>query len=244
MTREVIIENINNQNVVTSRTLAEQLGKEHRHVLENIDKIRSAEMSAHPHMIETEYIHPQNNQRYRQYLLTKDGFTLYMFNIQGYNDFKLAYINRFNELERQIQHNYYIPQTYAKALELASSLAEELEKKEQLLLEQTPKVLFADSVSTSHTTILIGELAKIIKQNGYDIGQNRLFEDLRNEGYLIRRNGVDKNVPTQKAMDLGLFETKETVVNHPNGSTTIKKTPKVTGKGQIYFVNRYLSKLN
>lgn len=100
-----------------------------------------------------------------------------------------------------------------------------------------PKVLFADSVSASSTSILIGELAKILKQNGHEIGQNRLFEWLRENGYLISRKGTDHNMPTQRAMEMDLFTIKETVVNHSDGHVTVSKTPKVTGKGQIYFVN-------
>lgn len=108
--------------------------------------------------------------------------------------------------------------------------------------EMRPKALFADSVSASHTSILVGDLAKLIKQNGVEIGANRLFKWLRSEGYLIRRKGTDWNMPTQKSMDLGLFEVKETVVSHSDGHTSINKTPKVTGKGQIYFVNKLVEK--
>lgn len=103
-----------------------------------------------------------------------------------------------------------------------------------------PKVLFADAVTTSHTSILVGELAKIFKQNGVDMGQNRLFEWLRSNGYLIRRQGTDYNMPTQRSMELGLFEIKETAVTHSDGHTTVSKTPKVTGKGQCYFIARLL----
>lgn len=105
-----------------------------------------------------------------------------------------------------------------------------------------PKGIFADSVSASDTTILIGELAKIIKQNGTDIGQNRLFQWMRDQKYLIGRKGTDYNMPTQKAMKLGLFTIKETTINHSDGHVSISKTPKVTGKGQIYFVNKFLRK--
>lgn len=102
-----------------------------------------------------------------------------------------------------------------------------------------PKALFADAVSASKNSILVGELAKIIKQNGHDIGQNRLFVCLRENGYLISRKGSDYNMPTQKSMELGLFEIKEGTVVHSDGHTSITKTPKVTGKGQIYFVNKF-----
>lgn len=117
-----------------------------------------------------------------------------------------------------------------------------LATREKQLEEQKPKVLFADSVTASKTTILIGELAKIIKQNGGDIGQNRLFEWLRENSYLISRKGTDYNMPTQKAMNQGLFEIKETTITHADGHISINKTPKVTGKGQVYFINKFLNK--
>ena len=104
-----------------------------------------------------------------------------------------------------------------------------------------PKVLFADSVSASDTTILIGELAKIIKQSGVDMGQNRLFQWMRKKGYLVSRQGTDYNMPTQKSMDMELFTIKETTINHADGHTSINKTPKVTGKGQVYFVNKFVN---
>lgn len=113
---------------------------------------------------------------------------------------------------------------------------------ERAIEAQKPKVLFADSVAASHSTILVGELAKILKGNGVDIGQNRLFQWMRDNGYLISRKGTDFNMPTQKAMELGLFFIKETNVQHSDGHITVNKTPKVTGKGQSYFVNKFLSR--
>lgn len=112
---------------------------------------------------------------------------------------------------------------------------------ERAIEAQKPKVLFADSVAASRTTILVGELAKILKGNGVDIGQNRLFRWMRDNGYLISRKGTDFNMPTQKAMELGLFFIKETNVQHSDGHITVNKTPKVTGKGQSYFVNKFLA---
>ena len=104
-----------------------------------------------------------------------------------------------------------------------------------------PKALFADAVETSESSVLIGELAKILKQNGIDIGQNRLFAWLRENGYLIRQKGESYNLPTQRSMDMGLFEIKKRVINNPDGSIRTTRTPKVTGKGQIYFVNKFLN---
>lgn len=103
-----------------------------------------------------------------------------------------------------------------------------------------PKEIFADAVATSHTTILIGELAKLLRQNGIDIGQNRLFSWLRENGYLIRQKGSAYNTPTQRSADLGILTTKETVIVRSDGSTEVKKTVKVTGKGQQYFINKFL----
>lgn len=104
-----------------------------------------------------------------------------------------------------------------------------------------PKEIFADAVASSHTSILIGDLAKLIKQNGVDIGQKRLFSWLRENGYLIKRKGSDWNSPTQKSMDMGLFEVKESTVNNPDGSVRINRTTKVTGKGQQYFINKFMA---
>ena len=128
-------------------------------------------------------------------------------------------------------------------IQVATQLKEERQAREQLeLINQAnqPKVLFADSVASSKQTILIGDLAKLIKQNGYDIGQNRLFEWLRANGYLISRNGESYNMPTQRAMDLELFEVKERTHLNPDGSVRLTKTTKVTGKGQVYFINKFL----
>lgn len=137
-------------------------------------------------------------------------------------------------------------------IKLATQLKDEREQRlieqqlrkdaENQVHEMKPKALFADSVATSKSTILIGELAKILRGNGVEIGATRLFKWMRTNGYLISRKGSDWNMPTQRAMNLGLFKIKETTINHSNGSTSISKTPKVTGKGQQYFVNKFLKK--
>ena len=117
-----------------------------------------------------------------------------------------------------------------------------LAAKDKVIEEMKPKVVFADAVATSHTSILVGELAKILKQNGIDMGQKRLFAWLREKGYLIKRQGTDYNMPTQKAMELGLFEIKEGSYVNGSGVNITTKTPKVTGKGQQYFINKFLAK--
>ncbi len=145
---------------------------------------------------------------------------------------------------------YMTPETLEKVLlspdtlmQLAQNLKDEQEKRKVLetkIEQDKPKVLFADAVASAKTSILIGELAKLLKQNGVDMGQNRLFEWMRQNGYLIRRQGSDYNMPTQRSMEQGLFEIKETTVVHADGHTHINKTPKVTGKGQAYFVTLFL----
>ncbi|CJU66054.1 phage antirepressor protein [Streptococcus pneumoniae] len=126
----------------------------------------------------------------------------------------------------------------ARALLMADQKVHKLEAQ---IEADKPKVLFADAVSASHTSILVGELAKLISQNGYKIGANRLFSWMRENGYLIKRKGSDWNMPTQRSMDLKLFEIKETNVQHADGHITVNKTPKVTGKGQQYFINKFLN---
>lgn len=133
---------------------------------------------------------------------------------------------------------------FARALKMADKTIEELKHNNAALLEDNvrmkPKEVFADAVATSQSTILIADLAKLLKQNGVDTGPKRLFEWLRANSYLIRRKGTDYNMPTQKSMELQLFQVKESTVNNPDGSVRINKTTKVTGKGQQYFINKFL----
>lgn len=132
----------------------------------------------------------------------------------------------------------------AKALLVANSRIKEREKAlseaHKQIEADKPKVLFADAVSASHTSILVGDLAKILKQNGVEMGARRLFDWMREKGFLIKQRGASYNMPTQRAMEMGLFEIKETVIAHADGHTSISKTPKITGKGQQYFVNLFL----
>lgn len=125
----------------------------------------------------------------------------------------------------------------SKALIMAQS---KIEEKTREIERMRPKEIFADAVTASHNSILVGEMAKILRQNGVEIGQNRLFVWLRDNGYLIKRKGTDWNMPSQMAMELELFEIKETVITHSDGHTSVNKTVKVTGKGQQYFINKFL----
>lgn len=138
----------------------------------------------------------------------------------------------------QIEKAWNSPEMVMKrALQIADRKIIDLQER---ISNDRPKVIFADAVSASHTSILVGELAKLIKQNGVDVGPNRLFDWMRENGFLIRRKGTDYNMPTQYSMDLKLFEIKERTINNPDGSIRTTKTPKVTGKGQQYFINKFL----
>lgn len=159
---------------------------------------------------------------------------------------KMLGTDRAWEMFDALEESYFNPRP--KALTPAEQMAQGLLAAQKLLAEKDkrieemrPKEIFADAVSVSKTDILIGDLAKLIKQNGHDIGQKRLFAWLREKGYLIKRKGLDWNMPTQRAMEMKLFRVKETVVTHADGHTTVNKTPKVTGKGQVYFVNKFLN---
>lgn len=140
----------------------------------------------------------------------------------------------------QVEKDFNSPEKImARALLMADKKVHKLEAQ---IEADKPKVIFADAVSASHTSILVGDLAKLISQNGYKIGANRLFSWLRENGYLIKKQGASWNMPTQKSMDLKLFEIKETNIQHADGHISINKTPKVTGKGQQYFINKFLDR--
>lgn len=139
----------------------------------------------------------------------------------------------------QVEKDFNSPEKImARALLMADQKVHKLEAQ---IEADRPKVLFADAVSASHTSILVGDLAKLISQNGFKIGANRLFSWLRDNGYLIKKRGSSWNMPTQKSMELGLFEIKETNIQHADGHISINKTSKVTGKGQQYFINKFLN---
>lgn len=194
-----------------------------------------------------------SGQKRELWFLTEDG--LYEVLMQSRKPSAKQFKKQIKNILREIRLNggYIVTNEsddeasiMAKALLIANKTIESNKRKiveQQLLIDaQKPKVLFADAIQASETTILVGEFAKILKQNGVDIGQKRLFEWLRENGYLIKRKGSDYNSPTQKAMELGLFEIKETPVYHNSGEISISRTSKITGKGQAYFIKKFLNK--
>ena len=259
----------NGKLVADSREVADMVGKDHAHLcrdiagyVEVIDqnaKLRSDSnnpkldsssgntsiLRASDFFIPSTYKQAGNGKAVKCYKLTKQGCEMVANKLTGKKGilFTATYVQQFNDMERELSRphdSYMIADPVERALKWAE---EEKVRQEQVkqLEEQKPMVVFANSVSVSHSDILIGELAKIVKQNGVpNIGQNRLFKWMRDHKYLISRVGTDYNMPTQKAMDMGLFRIKETTINHSDGHTSISKTPKVTGKGQIYFVNKLL----
>jgi len=232
---EIIISS--NDGRMSSLEIANLTGKEHKNVMRDIRNLLDQGVAALN--FELGQYKDANQQDRPCYNLTKKGCLILA---SGY-DAKLRekIIDRWEQLETERQTGgFQIPQSYSQALLLAAKQAEKIEQQQKQLQQQAPKVLFADSVSASHTSILIGDLAKILKQNGVEIGAKRLFVWMRRNGYLIKQPGMNYNMPSQRGMNLNLFEIKETVVTHSDGHTSINKTVKVTGTGQIYFVNKFL----
>lgn len=186
------------------------------------------------------------------WFLTEDG--LYEVLMQSRKPIAKAFKKEVKEILKSVRRHgaYMTDRTLEEALanpdfgiKLLTKLKEEKEARKKLeakVKEDKPKVIFADAVSSSNTSILIGDLAKILKQNGYNTGQQRLFEILRSKGFLMK-SGTSRNMPTQRAMEMKLFEVKETTINNPDGSIRITKTTKVTGIGQKYFINYFLKRL-
>ena len=239
---DIILSTQNGEPVASSRQIAESFEKNHRDVLRAVDSLKEDVRNFAQMFFETDtpdsYGRPQ-----RTYLMTRDGFTLLAMGFTGKEavQWKLKYIAAFNAMEKQLAQRPPLSRSELMAQALIAA-HDELEHKNAQIAELTPKGIFADAVSASKQSILVGELAKLLCQNGVDIGPNRLFDWLRANGYLIRRNGTDRNMPTQRAVEMGLFEIKESTVVHSDGHTTINKTPKVTGKGQVYFVNLFLKR--
>lgn len=231
------------QAVTSSLQVAETFNKNHRDILRAIDDLEK-DVRNFAQMFSITDLPDTYGRKRRAFYMNRDGFTLLAMGFTGKKalKFKMQYIEAFNNMENELKQGYstknvggyQVPSNYRGALLLAADLQEQVEI-------MKPKAIFADSVSTSHTTILIGDLAKILKGNGINIGARRLFQWMRDNGYLIKRKGADYNSPTQKSMNLGLFQIKESSHVNGDGVTVVTKTPKVTGKGQNYFVNKFLS---
>ena len=238
------------QKTLTSMEVAEMVGKDHKNILRDIRGYNEelCQLKIEPSDFFTENTY-QNSQNKTQpcYLVTKKGCEFIAHKLTGIKgtEFTAKYINRFHEMEEVIRTR--IPtgkELLALAVIEAQKTIDSLKEHNTKLIEDCermkPKEIFADAVSASKTSILIGDLAKLICQNGCQIGQKRLFEWMRANGYLILRKGSDYNMPTQRSMEMGLFEIKESTHLNGDGLNVISKTPKVTGKGQQYFINKFM----
>lgn len=250
--KELVFKGESNQVLTNSLLVADKFGKNHKHVLESIRELINgcAEKSANPMFVETVYIHPQNGQEYPMFIMNRDGFTLLAMGFTGEKalQFKLEYINAFNKMEEAIKNGgFNVPKSFREALLLAAEQQEVIENQQKQIEEKNakieadkPKVLFSEAVSVSNKSILVRELAKLITQNGYQIGEKQLYERLRKAGYLCS-SGESYNQPTQTYMNMGLFHLKKTSVIC-DGESKVYTVTKVTPKGQIYFINKFLGK--
>lgn len=250
--KELVFKGESNQVLTNSLLVAEKFGKNHKHVLDSIRELMKgcAEKSANPMFVESMYIHPQNGQEYPMYIMNRDGFTLLAMGFTGERalQFKLEYINAFNKMEETIKNGgFNVPKSFREALLLAAEQQEVIENQQKQIEEKNakiesdkPKVLFSEAVEASKKSILIRELAKIITQNGYQIGEKQLYERLRKAGYLCSV-GESRNQPSQTYMNLGLFEIKKRIVMD-GAETKVYNTTVVTPKGVRYFVNKFLGK--
>ena len=228
---EVKIENYEGKNVVSSRIIAEQLGKRHSDVIKQIELILTDE-NIRSLIILSNYKDSKGENR-KQYLLSKDGFVLYMFNIQGYNDFKLAYINKFNQMQNNANNplNILLSMKKEELVENVLKLAQIVKEKDELIEIQKPKVDFYNSVIDSKDTIDIGQLAKTLNIKG--VGRNKLFEILREKAILDR-----KNIPFQIYVDRGYFKTIET--SYTNGGDTKIHIKTVVFQKGVDYINKLL----
>ena len=239
---DIILSTQNGEPVVSSREVAERFGKNHKDVLRAIENLAAQNCATKSMFYETTF--ENRGKQYPMYLMNRDGFSLLTFGFTGDEalDWKIKYIQAFNEMEKKLAQRPQLSRAELMAQALIAA-HDELEHKDGQIAELTPKGIFADAVSASKKSILVGVLAKLLCQNGVQIGQNRLFVWMRERGYLIKDpKRSDYNMPTQRAVEQGLFEIKETTVVHSDGHTSINKTPKVTGKGQVYFVNVFVKR--
>lgn len=237
---DIILSTQNGEPVVSSRQIAENFDKNHRDVLRAVDNLKEDVRNFAQMFFESTEPDSYGREQ-RAYLMNRDGFTLLAMGFTGKAalEWKLKYIAAFNEMEKKLTEQPQLTRSQLLATALIAA-HEELEEKDKQIETMKPKALFADAVSASKKSILVGEMAKLLSQNGINIGQNRLFDWLRRNGYLIKDpKRSDYNLPTQRSMEMGLFEIKETTIQHSD-HISINRTPKISGRGQVYFVNLFL----
>lgn len=232
------------QQKLDSREVAEMVGKAHDKLLRDIrtyiEQLSLSKIGESDFFTESKHKN-ERGKEYPCYLITKEGCEFIAHKLTGVKgtEFTAKYIKRFHQMENVIKE--HVPQG-KELLALAVLEAQKtIEEQTAQIEEMKPHAVLWQVITTANTSILVGDLAKILRQNGVDIGAQRLFVWMRENGYLIKRKGTDWNLPTQRSMDMGLFEIKESVHIDGNGCNKINRTPKVTGKGQQYFVNKFLN---
>lgn len=247
--KELVFKGESNQVLTNSLLVAEKFGKEHNKVIRDIQNLSCSDEFRAANFGVSSYISLQNKEL-PMYVMTKDGFS---FLVMGYTGvkagmFKEEYIKAFNKMEETIKNGgFNVPKSFREALLLAAEQQEVIENQQKQIEEKNakieadkPKVLFSEAVAASNKSILVRELAKLITQNGYQIGEKQLYERLRKAGYLCS-SGESYNQPTQTYMNMGLFHLKKTSVIC-DGESKVYTVTKVTPKGQIYFINKFLGK--
>lgn len=229
---------LKNTETMTSLQIAEVTGMRHADVMRSIRNMEEAWTKTTQRNFALSEYKDSTGRSLPMYQLNK---TECLYVATKFNDEARAkLVIRWEELERErMAGGFQIPQNFSEALRLAAEQAERVEAQQKQIEAMKPKALFADAVATSDRSCLVAELAKILQQNGVNIGQNRLFDWLRKNGYLCSK-GEYYNQPTQRAMEMGLFEVKKTAINKSDGSVLVSCTTKVTGKGQVYFINKFL----
>lgn len=239
------------EQTISSLEVADMVEKRHKNLLRDIAKYtyELTELKIEPSEFFRDSTYKDKTGRVLQcFDVTKKGCEFIAHKLTGIKgtEFTAKYIDRFHTMEQIIAD--HIPQgkeLLALAVLEAQKTINDLQASNTALIEDNermkPKEIFSDAVTASKDSILVGDLAKILKQRGFDIGQNRLFQKLRDNGYLISRKGLSWNMPTQRSMEMGLFEIEERAITNPDGTVKIRKTTKVTGKGQQYFINKFLS---
>lgn len=230
---------LKNTETMTSLQIAEVTGMRHADVMRSIRNMEEAWTKTTQRNFALSEYKDSTGRSLPMYQLNKNE-CLYV--ATKFNDEARAkLVIRWEELERErAAGGFQIPQNFSEALRLAAEQAERVEAQQKQIEAMKPKALFADAVATSDRSCLVAELAKILQQNGVNIGQNRLFDWLRKNGYLCSK-GEYYNQPTQRAMEMGLFKVNKTAINKPDGSVLVSCTTKVTGKGQVYFVHKFLT---
>lgn len=236
-----LVEMRNNQVVVDSKSVAENFGKSHRNVNRDIENLIQKDVLKIGHMFYETETPDSYGRMQKSYYMNRDGFSLLVMGFTGKKaiEWKLKYIQAFNEMEEKLKNPMGLPD-FSNPAEMARAWADEFERRRQaeaLNEANRPKVEFANAVAGSDGTISMADLAKLLKQNGVRTGRDRLYNWMREHGYLMKQ-GVSRNTPTQRAMEAGWFKVRENVIISPYGGTIIKKTTLVTGKGQAYFIKK------